>query len=594
MSSSATFSSAGARSSSNASTRNIIIGQDQDLTAQSQSHLLDHHQTSRSVSVSGHNPSTPQSSSSADNPTSSNSSNSNSDEMFIELSGRGSGTTTPSSSMSRNGRVPAKVRSNDSNSRPNSTNNNSNRNRNRTSSFDVSLIPTLKMRKRVLKSFSVHYSVATASWVATIARAEDATTTSSNNINAAAFAGAGAGGCVSFQFPTEREARRFAKAYSPPKCQTGASSCVCCSAPFVMNANNSDSASSTTIGGGAAIAVSGRSSPPATTTPNSDPTPASSSVGTAMMATTHHNVSPTGHRTGIIPLSIHPSSHGHHHHHSINSGNGNSSNTKGRVRSFHCKNCGSLVCDKCSKRWGSKQLPKTYVNSSSPPSLTVRVCQSCDWLSNSFCMALLLGQSQDAIAVHETGNVNLRTTFAHIHKEAMFPIHCAVMGGSLELVKWMVESHSVPLSVKTKNGIPLSVETSKSRTLMDLAMTGRPKIDVLGYLVSKNLSVVDSKDPSLAPKTLQTLLRVGHHSEKGLPSISDIVDASGDLSSLISQSSHDSVASIENACIICCEKTMDCVLNPCGHQLCCSDCGSRLTQCPVCKRDCCLLKIRKV
>jgi Zinc finger, C3HC4 type (RING finger) len=172
-----------------------------------------------------------------------------------------------------------------------------------------------------------------------------------------------------------------------------------------------------------------------------------------------------------------------------------------------------------------------------------------------------------------------------------FPIHCAVMGGSLELVKWMVESHDVPISVrKTKTGLPLSVQTSKSRTLIDLAMTGRPKIDILGYLVSKNLSVIDCKDQTLASKTLQTLLRAGYHSGRSF--VNDVVD--GDLQSLLSRSSHDSVTTLEDACIICCEKTMDCVLTPCGHQVCCSDCGSRLQQCPVCKTDCVLVRIRKV
>jgi hypothetical protein len=183
-------------------------------------------------------------------------------------------------------------------------------------------------------------------------------------------------------------------------------------------------------------------------------------------------------------------------------------------------------------------------------------------------------------------------SFTFKHSNNRFPIHCAVMGGSLELVKWMVESHDVPLYVKkTKTGIPLSVQTSKSRTLIDLAMTGRPKIDVLGYLVSKNLSVMDCKDQTLAPKTLQTLLRAGYQSGTTLSSMRDVVD---DLASLLSASSHESVASIDDACIICCEKTMDCVLTPCGHQICCSDCGCRLNQCPVCKSECSLVRIRKV
>jgi hypothetical protein len=65
-------------------------------------------------------------------------------------------------------------------------------------------------------------------------------------------------------------------------------------------------------------------------------------------------------------------------------------------------------------------IPKTYLSRDpSVAALTVRVCKSCDWLSNAFCMALLQGQKENAIRIHETGNINLRCTFADIHKEAM-------------------------------------------------------------------------------------------------------------------------------------------------------------------------------
>jgi len=109
-----------------------------------------------------------------------------------------------------------------------------------------------------------------------------------------------------------------------------------------------------------------------------------------------------------------------------------------------------------------------------------------------------------------------------------FPIHCAVMGGNLDLVKWLVEAHGCPLSVKRS---PLSfalqsVQTSKSRTLMDLAMTGRPKIDILQYLVGKNLNVTDTNDPTLAAKTLQTLMSSGAKSLGLLSSPSNGCDTS--------------------------------------------------------------------
>jgi hypothetical protein len=105
------------------------------------------------------------------------------------------------------------------------------------------------------------------------------------------------------------------------------------------------------------------------------------------------------------------------------------------------------------------------------------------------------------------------------------------MGGNLDLVKWLVEVHDCPIAVKRdpKSGMLLSVQTSKSRTLVDLAMTGRPKIDILGYLIGKNLSVLDTKDPTLAPKTLQTLMSAGYRFERKDPDS----DGGADIESLI-------------------------------------------------------------
>lgn len=183
---------------------------------------------------------------------------------------------------------------------------------NRVSCFDVSLMPAESIRKREVESFSIHYSIATSKWIATIARP------SNNPINQEEKKK-----CVSFPFTSEREARKFAKVYSPPKMMTGATKCVCCSVPF-----------------------------------------------------------------------------------------------EGKCKSHHCRNCGAQVCDRCSTRWSVRMVPKTYLSNHNAP-LTVRACQSCDWLSNAFCMALLQGNYDDAVRFHSSGNVNLRCTFADIHKEAM-------------------------------------------------------------------------------------------------------------------------------------------------------------------------------
>ena len=126
-----------------------------------------------------------------------------------------------------------------------------------------------------------------------------------------------------------------------------------------------------------------------------------------------------------------------------------------------------------------------------------------------------------------------------------FPIHCAVMGGNLDLVRWLVETHGCPISVKTdpKTGMFLSVQTSSSRTLIDLAMTGKPKIEILSYLVRQNLSVLDTNDPTLASKTLHTLMTAGFQFEK------KVDEDTGEIESIkiVDSCCDGSMASIEDA-----------------------------------------------
>ena len=152
------------------------------------------------------------------------------------------------------------------------------------------------------------------------------------------------------------------------------------------------------------------------------------------------------------------------------------------------------------------------------------------------------------------GNVNLRTSFADIRGEAMFPIHCAVIGGSVEVVKWMVEDHLCPISaaVDPKTNRPLSVQTSASRTLMDLAMSGRPKYDILTLLLQKGLSIGDAKNPQLAPRCLENLLKSGALTL--LTTTSPAVEG-GPAHCIEFESQAESVLSIEDACHICFERT---------------------------------------
>lgn len=79
----------------------------------------------------------------------------------------------------------------------------------------------------------------------------------------------------------------------------------------------------------------------------------------------------------------------------------------------------------------------------------------------------------------------------------------------MDLVKWLIEAHNCPWAAPldpTNTQKLMSVQTSACRTLLDLTMTGRPKLAILAYLVRKGLSVEDVKDKTLIPKTLELLL----------------------------------------------------------------------------------------
>lgn len=93
----------------------------------------------------------------------------------------------------------------------------------------------------------------------------------------------------------------------------------------------------------------------------------------------------------------------------------------------------------------------------------------------------------------------------------------------METLKWLVDKHGCPISIKqdVRTGRLQSLQTSAGRSLIDLAMTGKPKLAVLRYLVmEKSLSVMDTKDPSLAPRTLEALLRAGVSRENAEASVS--------------------------------------------------------------------------
>jgi Zinc finger, C3HC4 type (RING finger) len=193
-----------------------------------------------------------------------------------------------------------------------------------------------------------------------------------------------------------------------------------------------------------------------------------------------------------------------------------------------------------------------------------------------------------------------------------YPVHCAVMGGNLQLLRWLVETHGCPLFVKSDSmtGSKQSLRTTGNKSLIDLAMTGKPKLDILHYLViTHNMSVDDTTNPRMALRSLDALLREKDTDKKHLQASKEEPALIDDYGSEISTGTIEDAVSVTSffdvfailylqlttsfsfQCTLCQERNMDCVMTPCGHQLCCHECGLKLSFCPTCKVSCTVLKI---
>ena len=139
-----------------------------------------------------------------------------------------------------------------------------------------------------------------------------------------------------------------------------------------------------------------------------------------------------------------------------------------------------------------------------------------------------------------TGNINLRVPFACKGKsgsgsEIMLPFHCAIQGGSEELLRWLVDvqycrAHdvstdkaeigvvafgvmdmikSVASNTGTNDFFKPTLKTSKGRSLLDIAMKSR-HVGILRYLINKNcVSVYEVGDLDLALGAVDALGKSG-------------------------------------------------------------------------------------
>jgi FYVE zinc finger len=182
-------------------------------------------------------------------------------------------------------------------------------------------------------------------------------------------------------------------------------------------------------------------------------------------------------------------------------------------RACHCRNCGVCVCKDCAVQWPAKMIPDTY---NIKKEMVVNACKSCEWLSNSFRLALLEGNHDRAVSLHSTGNVNLHTPFANVKGELFYPVHCAVLGGNLDMLKFLVDENCCPIKSvrvagtgKDPSNKYTPIVTSKGRSLLGIAMDSE-NLRIVRYLVAeKGLSLTGEKDLThdLLCRNFEKLLR---------------------------------------------------------------------------------------
>ena len=211
------------------------------------------------------------------------------------------------------------------------------------------------------------------------------------------------------------------------------------------------------------------------------------------------------------------------------------------TRPRHCRNCGIVICNSynCGMTWSKKMIPPTY---NIKDEQIVNVCTSCNTLAVRFKNALLQGQYGAAMELYLTGNINLRVPYASSSSssgETMLPIHCAVEGGSEELLRWLVDVHYCPIydmsssAKKDDSGIIVAVndvaekfkslapltntakeleysflptlKTSKGQSLLDIAMMTK-HVGIMRYLINeKKVSVYEVHDLKVALGAVEAL-----------------------------------------------------------------------------------------
>ena len=169
-------------------------------------------------------------------------------------------------------------------------------------------------------------------------------------------------------------------------------------------------------------------------------------------------------------------------------------------RNHHCRNCGHIVCLKCSeKRWHNLMLPPTFHDRER----IVRVCDVCHLLTVTFADALCRGDHLLAIETYCTGNVNLFCPLS-IFDGGGYPIHMAARGGNLRLLRWLIDERKCSVHDQA-TGEALMSATSGESVLATAARFGH--VEMVRVLINEyNCSPSEIKNAKALTFLLSSLM----------------------------------------------------------------------------------------
>lgn len=324
-------------------------------------------------------------------------------------------------------------------------------------------------------------------------------------------------------------------------------------------------------------------------------------------------------------------------------------------RPCHCRNCGVCVCSKCATSWPARMVPSAYnikgesaVNVCAPCDWLANAFREA-LLGGDHDRAFALHATGNVNLRSPFCNLK-GEEFYPVHCAAMGG-NTTTLRWLLEYQHCPITaSHAGRKKKSLAAAESRSLLTSKGRSVLDIAVS-RQHVDVLRYLVvERGVSILGIQDLRTALLTLDTVLRrlppadddrgagSGPASPTGsggggteqhprpeswsgsaafsnsgaaaamaaLDSVPPSDAAMFQMAEDVPQMSHSEESDVrkasdddkreiseEDECIICFDREINCVATPCGHQLCCLECSSGLSECPVCKCESVFIRIFK-